>query len=380
MKILFIAFLIPVSFMLRAQDRFVINARVGNASAPAKAYLLYKDGEHIKTDSTTITNGSFTIEGHLQEPTLARLIVDHKGEGFAHSTASSDMTMMCLEKGVIKIHSDDSLKRAVITGSPVNAEYKGYRQFISAAMSEVNDLSSAYQSASGKAIKDQEQLRSLQQQLEQAWERYKDRQYAFIKSHPDSYISLIALREAAGAIIDVSKVEPAFKSLAPWIQGTTAGRELKALIDKKRTVAVGQKAPDFTQNDTEGKPVKLSDFRGQYVLLDFWASWCVPCRAENPHVVEAYNKYKDQGFTVISVSLDRPGKRADWLAAISKDGLTWTQVSDLQYWNNKVAQLYGIKSIPQNFLIDKTGKILAVNLRGETLSERIGELIQASGN
>lgn len=132
---------------------------------------------------------------------------------------------------------------------------------------------------------------------------------------------------------------------------------------------------DFSQNDVNNRPVKLSDFRGKYVLLDFWASWCGPCRQENPNVVKAYKTYKDKNFTVLGVSLDQPGKKQDWLQAIEKDGLTWTQLSDLQGWKNAASTLYGVRGIPANFLIDPQGKIVGKDLRGAALEKKLGELL-----
>lgn len=142
----------------------------------------------------------------------------------------------------------------------------------------------------------------------------------------------------------------------------------------KRLPRLGKLPPDFEEPDTSRKMGKLSDFRGQYVLLDFWASWCGPCREENPNVVKAYQKFHSKGFTVLSVSLDQPGKKTNWLNAVHHDGLTWSQVSDLQFWNNAAAVLYGIKAIPQNFLLDKDGKIIAVNIKGDDLNKKLMEL------
>jgi peroxiredoxin len=138
-------------------------------------------------------------------------------------------------------------------------------------------------------------------------------------------------------------------------------------------IGMGQLAPEFVQNDTDNKPVNLKDFRGQYVLLDFWASWCGPCRLENPNVVEAYNKYKDKNFTVLGISLDR--ERQKWLQAINDDRLTWTHVSDLKFWGNEVAKMYKVQSIPQNFLLDPQGKIVGKNLRGSELHSFLDRLL-----
>jgi len=145
-------------------------------------------------------------------------------------------------------------------------------------------------------------------------------------------------------------------------------------------VMVGSPAPAFTRPDLDGKPVSLKSFSGKVVLVDFWASWCGPCRRENPNVVKVFNKFKDKNFTILSVSLDQPTGREKWLEAIHKDGLTWTHVSDLKYWDNAVAKQYAIRAIPQNFLLDPQGKIIAKNLRGEDLDAKLTEVFNKSSN
>jgi peroxiredoxin len=164
----------------------------------------------------------------------------------------------------------------------------------------------------------------------------------------------------------------------PSHQGTAAIKASLTQQTQKADAAswVGKEAPDFAMPDISGKEVKLSSFKGKYVLVDFWASWCGPCRSENPNLVKAYNQFKDKNFTVLGVSLDRPGQKDKWLKAISDDQLTWTNISDLQFWNSPVVSLYGFEGIPFNILVDPQGKVIAEGLRGNGLEEKLGEVLQ----
>ncbi|UYQ91171.1 TlpA family protein disulfide reductase [Chitinophaga horti] len=205
----------------------------------------------------------------------------------------------------------------------------------------------------------------------------KQQAIAFIKKHPDYYASLDALKEVIGAIPDdITIYDRMFAGLKRPVRESENGVKLKQVIDRYMAVRLGAKAPLFTSTDTSGRQVQLADYKGKYVLIDFWASWCGPCREENPVVVAAYQQFKNKNFHILSVSLDQPGKKEAWMKAIYQDRLAWQHVSSLQYWDEPLAKLYMVRSIPQNFLIDPKGKIVAKDLRGEQLIKKLEEILQ----
>ncbi len=198
---------------------------------------------------------------------------------------------------------------------------------------------------------------------------------SFIKKHPSSLVSAYALYRDYSYRLSPEDIRSNIDLLDPSLRNTPYVETLEELIPTLEGVAVGNEAPDFVANDTDGNAVSFSDHIGEskYVLLDFWASWCGPCRRENPNIVRAYEEYKDKGFDIFAVSLD--SSRDAWVAAIEKDGLDWTNVSDLLLWDSEPAELYGVRAIPSNFLIDENGVIVARNLKGEDLHNTLNELL-----
>jgi peroxiredoxin len=267
---------------------------------------------------------------------------------------------------------------AQTTDSVLLAKQQGeLKTALTDADKKLEDRQKSYYDAQAKKVKyDTIGLAQWRYEMKSLKDDRRQQEIAFIKAHPDYIASAEALKDAVGYLPDDIRIyDKVFKGLSKDVQKSKEGLSVKKTIDAFMMVRIGAEAPLFTSPDTAGKAINLKDFRGKYVLLDFWASWCGPCREENPNVVKAYAQFKDKNFTVLGVSLDQKNKHDAWVKAINDDGLAWNHVSDLTWWDNAVAKLYAIRSIPQNFLIDPNGKIVGANLRGEELFKKLQELI-----
>lgn len=271
------------------------------------------------------------------------------------------------------VHTD-SFSNVKVKGSKSNDAYVVLNEKMNPINAEIEQLNNEYRTLA--ANKDEAGIKKLEEKYDGIEKRQKEIYKSAFLADPASPIALYTLERYAGYDINADEVDPLFAKLMASAKESKSGKTMTEKLNVARITGIGKPAPEFIQNDTLGNPVALTSFRGKYLLVDFWASWCGPCRKENPNVVKAFNKYKEKGFTILGVSLDQPNAKERWLKAIKDDQLAWTQVSDLQYWKNAVAIQYGVQAIPQNFLIDPAGKIVAKNLRGEDLDKKLDELLK----
>ena len=357
---------------------YIINGNAKGVYNGVRAYLKTKvdNGREKVIDTAIIFNEAFTFNGESPTPTHALITVN---------SVTGQLNFM-LENSVIDITVNKSnIKESKVSGSTSQKDFETYQNGITALNKKTLDTKS--QLRNNRSLRQQSEIDSLTTALNSLEKEKQEFPLRFINENPDSYYNLSVIdQETNKNNANIEDYLSAFENLDSNIKESAVGIKVKTKLDnlidaykKTAQLQIGKIAPNFEAPTPDGNLVSLNDLKGKVTIIDFWAAWCGPCRRENPNVVRVYNKFHDQGLEIIGVSLDGARTQKDpkksWLDAVEKDRLTWNQVSNLQYFNDPVAKLYNIKSIPATYILDSEGKIVAKNLRGIDLERKVEELL-----
>ncbi len=355
-------------------DGYTINGELrGDLEEGTQVFLktIGDNGQPVEVDTTLLASGKFQFTGTSAIPELHYIFVNDL-PGY---------TAVILENGTINFNAQkDSLGFAEVDGTLQNEVFSDYlgksRDLSLRAKSIQEDMQEANGTATGEAA-----MLALNDEMQELQEEYKSFEIDFIKANPNALISALLIDRAISMnAIETDEVETLYAALSQEIKDTKPGKKVVELLENKKkseeaskSTAIGAKAPEFSGPNPEGKTIALSEVMGKATLIDFWAAWCRPCRAENPNIVAVYKKYHEKGLNIVGVSLDRTEEA--WKKAITDDGLDWNQISNIDYFDDEIAKLYNVSAIPAAFLLDENGVIVAKNLRGPELEAKVAELL-----
>jgi len=344
-----------------AKNEFSIKGSIAGVET-GKVYLQkLVDGKPQSIDTADVVGGKFTFTGKMEMPDIRVLRLNEQDYFASFFLDNASITV---------IANKDSLRNTKITGSPTQDVFQIYISEMEKLNKDVMALQGKYQNAMSTGNSNEAEKAKIDYQAMIDNNKFYTKN--FVKEHSTSVVSAYITLVQLANQVEGAELDSITSKFPPEISTSEYVVKLKEMVLEQKKTAVGVVAPDFTMNDPEGKPIQLSSLRGKIVMIDFWASWCAPCRQENPNVVKLYQQYHEKGFEIIGVSLDRT--KADWVNAIQDDKLAWIHVSDLQYWQNAAARLYSVNAVPQTYLLDKEGKIIAKGLRSGQLEAKLKEL------
>ena len=364
-KILFLSAVSILFVACQNKSEYTINGSIADGKYDGQQVYIeqWTDSAMVTVDSTNIVNGKFTIKGKTESPVLRFITLGEK-----HNNARS---MMMVEPGIISVTYDSIFH---FSGSAINDKYTEFNLKQRELTNKIRSLSNQYNSAMADGTMSDTLDEELTSAYEKVAEEAKTLNYNFIKENISNELGQYLFMTSSG-IFDADQQRDI---LAMTSEEYKSKKNIKRIVDQLKAseaVAVGKEFIDFTMKTPEGEYVSLSDYagKGKYTLVDFWASWCGPCRNEMPNVVKAYNKYKTKDFEVVGVSLDQDHDK--WIQGIKDLNMAWPQMSDLKLWESQAVDLYAIKGIPHTILLDREGKIIAKDLRGNALDAKLAELL-----
>lgn len=357
------------SFTNPIKSNFTISGVAKGVKDGTMVYLERQDeGKGIVAiDSAKINKGLFTMNGMSVEPAV----------NFIQVKGLEGKIAFILDQGDINFTIyKDSIAKSKIGGTSDNDALQQFNVFTQKVQQKMQDFQAenAEKMKTAQANKDQVTIQKLMDEFGILQNELVSYTSSFPEKNLTSFLSVLLLDNMFNQpAVDIKKIKSIYGSLPAKLQKTKPGISVKAKLDNYKDISIGNAAPDFSGPTPDGKTLSLKQALGKVTIIDFWASWCGPCRKENPNVVALYNDFHDKGLNIIGVSLDKDG--AKWKEAIAKDGLTWNHVSNLQFWTDPIAVLYNIKSIPATYILDEKGMIIAMNLRGDELRAKIASLL-----
>jgi peroxiredoxin len=350
-----------------SENEFVISGTAEGIENGTKVYLQVQgETEMIAKDTVEVQSGKFEIKGAFE--TLEIAIVTVEG---------NNPIPFIMENGNITIKvNKDTIQNSVVGGTPENELFQDYSGKTKVIYKKIGDFQASKQEEfmSAQAVNDTVTMNALMKQLKTMQEELIVLAKDAISKNNDKYLSALLLENnLATQTITAEEGKAYFDKFTDKIKQTRAGKSIEKIVKAATEVVIGKPAPDFSAPSPEGKTISLKESLGKVTIIDFWASWCAPCRQENPNVVAMYNELHEKGLNIIGVSLDKDGDK--WKEAIAKDGLTWAQISNLKFWQEPIAEQYNVKSIPATFILDENGIIVARDLRGDELKAKVKELL-----